>query len=121
MAPSPAPLLAIIQEIWQTSLLAPSRCAIQKAMKTLTMSDARKSLPSLLERVKHGEDIGIIFGDQIIQLKPVQVVAWEESYLYQEYQVTPQEWDRFQRRMKSRRAKNNYATFSGKFDPDTFA
>jgi len=111
----------IAQEIWQTSLLTLSRCAIQKAMKTLTMSDARKSLSSVLERVKQGEDIGIISGDQVIQLRPVQVVAWEESYLYQEYQVTPQEWDRFQRRMKSRRAKNNYATFSGKFDPDTFA
>lgn len=90
-------------------------------MKTLTMSDAQKRLPSLLERVKQGEDIGIISGDQVIQLRPVQVVAWEESYLYQEYQVTPQQWDRFQRRMKSRRAKNRYATFSGKFDPDTFA
>lgn len=102
-------------------MLTLSRCAIQKAMKTLTMSDARKSLSSVLERVKQGEDIGIISGDQVIQLRPVQVVAWEESYLYQEYQVTPQEWDRFQRRMKSRRAKNNYAAFSGKFDPDTFA
>jgi hypothetical protein len=51
----------------------------------------------------------------------VEVVAWEESYLYQEYQVTPQEWDRFKRRVKRRRAKNTYATFSGRFDPNTFA
>ena len=80
--------------------------------------DARKSLSSVLERVKQG-DIGIISGDQVIQLRPVQVVAWEET-TYQEYQVTPQEWGRFQRRMKSRRAKTNYATFSGEFDPDTF-
>ena len=89
-------------------------------MKTLTMSDARKLLPSVLERVKQGEDIGIISGDQVIRLRPVEVVAWEESYLYQEYQVTPQEWDRFKRRVKRRRAKNTYATFSGRFDPNTF-
>ena len=64
-------------------------------MKTLTIADARKKLPALLDRVKQGEAIGIIAGDQIIQLKPVEVVAWEESYLYQEYNVTPQEWGRF--------------------------
>lgn len=90
-------------------------------MKTLTMSDARKSLSSVLERVKQGEDIGIISGDQVIQLRPVEVVAWEESYLYQEYQLTPQEWDRFKRRAKTRRAKNPYASFNGRFDPNTFA
>ena len=106
---------------WGNKLAGALAVCDTEAMKTLTMSDARKSLPSLLERVKHGEDIGIISGDQVIQLRPVQVVAWEESYLYQEYHVTPQEWDRFHRRMKSRRAKNNYTTFSGKFDPDTFA
>jgi antitoxin (DNA-binding transcriptional repressor) of toxin-antitoxin stability system len=90
-------------------------------MKTLTMSDAQKRLPSVLEQVKQGQDIGIIAGDQIIQLKPVHVVAWEESYLYQEYNVTPPEWERFKRRMKTRRAKEDYAEFSGAFDSATFA
>ncbi|MBI4327882.1 MAG: hypothetical protein HY674_21840 [Chloroflexi bacterium] len=90
-------------------------------MKTLTIAEARKSLPALLDRVKEGEDIGIIAGDQIIQLKPVEVVAWEESYLYQEYNVTPLEWEWFKRRIKSRRAKEDYATFTGEFDPKTFA
>ena len=89
-------------------------------MKTLTMSDARKRLPSVLEQVKQGHQIGIIAGDQIIQLKPVQVVAWEESYLYQEYNVTPPEWKRFKRRVKTRRAKADYAEFTGKFDPAAF-
>ena len=90
-------------------------------MKTLTVSDAQKRLPSLLEQVKQGRDIGIIAGDQIIQLKPVQVVAWEEGYLYQEYNVTPPEWERFKRRVKARRAKEDYAEFTGQFDPATFA
>jgi hypothetical protein len=92
-----------------------------RAMKTLTMSDAQKRLPSVLKQVKQGKDIGIIAGDQIIQLKPVQIVAWEESYLYQEYNVTPPEWERFKRRMKTRRAKEHDAEFTGAFDPATFA
>ena len=102
-------------------MLAEFDCAIQKPMKTLTIADARKSLPTLLDRVKEGEDIGIIAGDQIIQLKPVQVVAWEESYLYQEYNVTPPEWERFKRRIRTRRTNENYATFTGAFDPNTLA
>jgi antitoxin (DNA-binding transcriptional repressor) of toxin-antitoxin stability system len=90
-------------------------------MKTLTIANARKNLPALLDRVKQGEDVGIIAGDQIIQLRPVEVVAWEESYLYQEHNVAPQEWERFKRRMKSRRAKGDYAEFTGAFNPDTLA
>jgi hypothetical protein len=77
-------------------------------MKTLTMSDAQKRLPSVLKQVKQGKDIGIIAGDQIIQLKPVQIVA-------------PPEWERFKRRMKTRRAKEHDAEFTGAFDPGTFA
>jgi hypothetical protein len=90
-------------------------------MKTLTLSEAQKRLPSVLKQVKQGEDIGIIAGDQIIQRKPVPVVAWEESYLYQQYNVTPPEWARFKRRMETRRAKQDYAEFVGEFDPDSFA
>jgi|ERR1041385_1141889 antitoxin (DNA-binding transcriptional repressor) of toxin-antitoxin stability system len=82
-------------------------------MKTLTIASARKTLPSVLNRVKKGEDIGIIAGDIIVQLKPVEVVAWEDSYLWQEYNVTPREWKRFNTRMKSRRAKAEYHTFKG--------
>ncbi|MBI2925304.1 MAG: hypothetical protein HYY24_06315 [Verrucomicrobia bacterium] len=89
-------------------------------MKTLTLSETQKRLPSVLKQVKQGADIGIIAGDQIIQLKSVQVVAWEESYLYQEYNVTPLEWARFKRRMKTLRAKEDYAEFPGEFDPETF-
>ena len=90
-------------------------------MKTLTVSEAQKRLPSVLEQVKKGQDIGIISGEQIIQLKPVQVVAWEDSYLYQEYNVTPPEWKRFKRRIKTRRAKEDYAEFKGEFDPASLA
>ena len=36
----------------------------------MTISDPRKSLSAVLDRVREGENIGIIAGDQIIQLKP---------------------------------------------------
>jgi hypothetical protein len=90
-------------------------------MKTLTLAEAQKRLPSVLEQVKQGQDVGIIAGEQIIQLKPVHVVAWEESYLYPEYNVTPPEWERFKRRIKTRRAKADYAEFTKEFEPASFA
>ena len=40
-------------------------------MKTLSPAEARATLPAVLERVKNGEVIGIIAGNQIIQLKPI--------------------------------------------------
>ena len=60
-------------------------------MKTLTVAKAKAQLPEILRRVGEGEDIGIISGGQIIQLKAVRVIAREDSYAYQEYQVTPKE------------------------------
>lgn len=91
-------------------------------MKTLSVSEARAALPSVLERVKNGEDIGIIAGNQIIQLKPVEVVAWENSYLYQEYNVTPEEWERFQKRQARKferaKSKGSLKFFSGDLEKD---
>ncbi len=102
--------------------LAESRSSCDNdSVKTLSIRDARTHLSDVLEQVKNGEDIGIIAGDQIIQLKPVQVVAWENSYLYQEYGVTPKEWERFSKRMKRRRTKEKYVSFPGKFHPQVFA
>ena len=41
-------------------------------MKTLSVAEACDTLPALLERVKNGEDIVIMAGNQIIQLKPIE-------------------------------------------------
>ena len=86
-------------------------------MKTLSITEARANLSAVLERAKKGEDIGIISGNKIIRLKPVEVVPWEESYLYQEYGVAPDDWVQFKKKMDVRRQKETYATFKGKFDP----
>jgi len=71
----------------------------------------------VLEQATQGEDVGIVCGNQIVQLKPVEVVPWEESYVYQEYGVTPAGWNRFKKKMKVRRANGKYISFEGKFDP----
>ncbi len=44
-------------------------------MKTLTVTEARKNLSSWLRRAKAGEDIGIIDGNRIIALRPVEVIS----------------------------------------------
>ncbi len=85
-------------------------------MKTLSITEARANLSAVLERAKQGEDIGILSGNKIVQLKPVEVVSWEDSYLYQEYGIAPDEWERFAKRMESRRQDAKYVVFKGKFD-----
>jgi len=86
-------------------------------MKTLSITEARANLGAVLERVKQGEDIGILSGNKIVQLKPVEVVSWEESYLYQEYGIGPEDWSRFKKRTESQRQTGKYIVFKGKFDP----
>ena len=94
-------------------------------MKMLNVAEARATLPAVLESVKRGEDIGIMAGNQIIQLKPVEVVAWENSYLFQEYNVTPEEWERFQKRQARKfegaKRKGSLKFFSGNLERDIAA
>lgn len=89
-------------------------------MKTLSITEARANLSAVLERAKKGEDIGILSGNKIVQLKPVEVVSWEDSYLYQEYGVGPDEWEKFKKQTEARRQKEKYILLKGKFDPKQF-
>lgn len=86
-------------------------------MKTVTVSQAKGRLHALLDRATRGEEIGIISGDKIIQLKPVEVVPWEETYLWKEYGVSSEEAarfaDRLDRRILENERKGRYKTFSG--------
>lgn len=91
-------------------------------MKTLSIAEARANLPALLARARKGEEIGIISGNKIIQLKPVEVVPWEDSYLHQEYGVTPAEWEHFKKQQTKKRAearrKGQLKYFSGDIEKD---
>ena len=55
-------------------------------MQTLTVTKARQNLGSWLKRAAAGEDIGVIFGDKIIALRPVGVFA--ADYAEREYGLT---------------------------------
>ena len=91
-------------------------------MKTLTVSQAKGKLVALLERAKNGEEIGIISGDRIIQLKPVEVVPWEETYVWREYGLTGEEAAKFAERTDQRilenEGKGRYKLFSGDIEKD---
>ena len=89
-------------------------------MTTLSPTQARVNLSSLLKRAAKGEDIGILHGDTVIALRPVTVHS--DDYALQEYGVTEAELDRFVRRTKQRIARHRKAgkmtTFSGDIEAD---
>lgn len=76
-------------------------------MTTLSPTQARANLSSLLKRAAKGEDMGILHGDQVIALRPVTVHS--DDYALQEYGVTEQELDRFVKRMDKRIARDSKA------------
>ena len=89
-------------------------------MTTLSPTQARVNLSSLLKRAARGEDIGILHGDQVIALRPVKVHS--DDYAIREYGVTESELDRFVRRTKQRIARHRKAgkmvAFTGDIEAD---
>lgn len=90
-------------------------------IKTLTITQARKNLGQLCNEAGRGKAVGIISGHQIFQLKPVEVVAWDDTYAAKEYDVTAVEMDTFVTRADADIARKEkrgaYVRFKGKFDP----
>ena len=84
-------------------------------MKTLSPTQARSNLSSLLKRAANGEDIGILHGDQMIALRP-------DDYALREYGVTEKELDRFVKRMNRKiaqeRKKGTIKKYSGNLQAD---
>jgi antitoxin (DNA-binding transcriptional repressor) of toxin-antitoxin stability system len=76
-------------------------------MTTLSATQARTNLSSLLKRAAKGEDIGILHGDQVIALRPVKVHS--DDYALREYAVTEKELDRFVKRMDAQIARERKA------------
>jgi antitoxin (DNA-binding transcriptional repressor) of toxin-antitoxin stability system len=89
-------------------------------MTTLSPTQARVNLSSLLKRAANGEDIGILHGDKVIALRPVTVHS--DDYALREYGVTGEELDRFVRRTKRRIARERKAgkmtIYSGDIEAD---
>jgi ribosomal protein L19E len=84
-------------------------------MTTLSPTKARSNLTSWLKKAAAGEDIGILFGDQVIALRPVEVNSYE--YAMKEYGVTKKELDRFAKRLHAKGVRNRragkYKVFNG--------
>lgn len=76
-------------------------------MTTLSPTQARTNLSSLLKRAAKGEDIGILHGDQVIALRPVTVHS--DDYALREYGVTEKQLDRFVKRSDRQIARERKA------------
>ena len=68
-------------------------------MTTLSPTKARSNLTAWLKKAAAGEDIGILFGDKVIALRPVEVES--ADYAWTEYGLT--------RKAMARIAKNLHA------------
>jgi hypothetical protein len=79
-------------------------------MTTLSPTKARSNLTAWLKKAAAGEDIGILYGDQVIALRPVEVEATD--YALKEYGVTKEEMKRFAKRTDAKIKKDRKA---GKF------
>lgn len=94
-------------------------------MKTLSITQARKNLGQLCQEAGRGKAVGIICGHRIFQLKPVEVVAWDDTYVAREYGVTPAEMDAFAERADAdvarKEKRGGYARFKGRFDPKSLS
>ena len=73
-------------------------------MKTLSVTDARQNLTRWLRAAMNGEDVGILCGDKIVALRPVQV--YSEDYALQEYGLTKKELSRASKRMDAELASD---------------
>lgn len=89
-------------------------------MTTLSPTQARANLSSLLKRAAKGEDIGILHGDQVIALRPVTVHS--DDYALREYGVTEEELNRFVKRANQQIRRDRKAgtvkVYSGDLEAD---
>ena len=79
-------------------------------MTTLSPTKARSNLTAWLKKAAAGEDIGILFGDQVIALRPVQVESTD--YAWTEYGLTKKEMARIAKNLHAKTKKDIKA---GKF------
>ena len=74
-------------------------------MTTLSPTKARSNLTAWSKKAAAGEDIGILFGDKVIALSPVQVESTDD-YAWTEYGITKSEMKRFAKRMNEQTKKD---------------
>jgi len=73
-------------------------------MTTLSPTKARSNLTAWLKKAASGEDIGILFGDKVIALRPVEIESTD--YAWTEYGLTKKEMKRIARNLHAEGEKN---------------
>ena len=73
-------------------------------MTTLSPTQARSNLTGWLRKAAAGEEIGILFGDKVISLRPVQVEP--ADYAEREYGVTREELEHFTQKLHAQGQKD---------------
>ena len=81
-------------------------------MTTLSPTKARSNLTAWLKKAAAGEDIGILFGNHVIALRPVEVESTD--YAWAEYGLTKKEMARIAKNLHAKTKKDIKA---GNFDP----
>jgi antitoxin (DNA-binding transcriptional repressor) of toxin-antitoxin stability system len=89
-------------------------------MKMLSPTEARANLTSWLKRAAAGEKIGILCGNKVIALQPVDVQSVD--YALREYRLAPAELDHWTEKMdneiKEQRAKGKIRRYGGSLEAD---
>lgn len=85
-------------------------------MTTLTPTQARVNLSSVLSKALNGDDIGIIVGGKIVALRPVNVIS--EDFAQREYGISGAQMRRVARRLHAEAEKNRRAGKSRVFHGD---
>lgn len=89
-------------------------------MTTLSPTKARANLTHWLKRAAAGDDVGILCGDKVIALRPVQVFSADTDYARREYGVTDADLEAFTKRtdteIKSERRAGRMTSYKGDFN-----
>ena len=82
-------------------------------MKTMTATQARQSLGTILGRVLKGEDIGIVHSGsgKIVALRPVEV--YSEDYALMEYGLAEKELKRAVRKINKQAKREKTTIWDG--------
>jgi len=85
-------------------------------MTTLSPTKARSNLTGWLKKAAAGEDIGILYGDKVIALRPVEVES--ADYAWTEYGLTKQEMERISKKLHAEGEKDRRAGKSREYKGD---
>ncbi|MBU6399168.1 MAG: hypothetical protein KGS61_02525 [Verrucomicrobia bacterium] len=105
---------------WTAGLTRSGYGRIIVDLKTLSPTEARANLTSWLKRAAAGEEIGILCGNQVIALLPVEIQCAE--YALREYALAPAELEQWTKNMDREiareRAKRKVRRYSGNLEVD---